>query len=358
MHPWFSWIRWLNPIYYGFEILIANEFHGREFTCSQFFPPYSPFVGDSFICASTGAVTGRTTVSGDAYMEMTYSYSYSHVWRNFGILIGFLIGFMIIYFAAVELNSSVTSTAEALVFPRGNVPAHLDPKKKRKSKDEEGTSDTAAVVGKVDHDGQDPQNTHIEPQRDLFTWKDVVYDIHIKKEKRRLLDHVTGWVKPGTLTALMGASGAGKTTLLDVLAQRTTVGVVTGDMFVNGRPFGADFQRQTGYVQQQGKKPFLLFFPTGVPTPQILPFSHFFHPATILHRFCFPPCLSSRKLLTLSQIFTSTRPPSENPSASAPCCAAPSRSAKRKSSSSSRRSSRCSAWKSTPTPLSACPARA
>ena len=19
MHPWFSWIRWLNPFYYGFE---------------------------------------------------------------------------------------------------------------------------------------------------------------------------------------------------------------------------------------------------------------------------------------------------------------------------------------------------
>jgi ABC-type multidrug transport system ATPase subunit len=51
----------------------------------------------------------------------------------------------------------------------------------------------------------------------------------------------------------MGASGAGKTTLLDVLAQRTSVGVVTGDMLVSGEPFGADFQRQTGYVQQQGK---------------------------------------------------------------------------------------------------------
>ena len=255
MHPWFAWIRWINPIYYAFEILIANEFHGREFSCASIVPPFSPPVGDSFICNSPGAVAGSLTVSGDAFIETNYSYSYSHVWRDFGILMGFLVGFIVIYFAAVELNSSTTSTAEALVFPRGSVPAHLDPK--RQGNDEE-TADGMAGT-KSEHDTQ-PKDAHIEPQKDLFTWKDVVYDIDVKEGKRRLLDNVSGWVKPGTLTALMGASGAGKTTLLDVLAQRTTVGVVTGDMLVNGRPFGADFQRQTGYVQQQGEQapvPFL-----------------------------------------------------------------------------------------------------
>lgn len=49
----------------------------------------------------------------------------------------------------------------------------------------------------------------------------------------------------------MGESGAGKTTLLNVLAQRTNVGVVSGDMLVNGNPLPASFQRQTGYCQQQ-----------------------------------------------------------------------------------------------------------
>jgi ATP-binding cassette subfamily G (WHITE) protein 2 (PDR) len=46
-------------------------------------------------------------------------------------------------------------------------------------------------------------------------------------------------------------SGAGKTTLLDVLASRTTIGVVTGQMFVDGRERDTGFQRKTGYVQQQ-----------------------------------------------------------------------------------------------------------
>ncbi|KAL2142841.1 hypothetical protein VTI28DRAFT_672 [Corynascus sepedonium] len=254
MHPWFSWIRWLNPIYYAFEILVANEFHGREFTCSSIVPPYSPSIGDSWVCASVGAVAGRSTVNGDAYIEAMYGYTYSHVWRNFGILLAFLVGFMAIYLAAVELNSSVTSTAEALVFPRWDIPAHLDPRRRKGKNDEEVDGESAAREAVEHGHPQDPNNNStnsIEPQRDVFTWKDVVYDIDVKEGKRRLLDNVSGWVKPGTLTALMGASGAGKTTLLDVLAQRTSVGVVTGDMLVNGRPFGADFQRQTGYVQQQ-----------------------------------------------------------------------------------------------------------
>ena len=49
----------------------------------------------------------------------------------------------------------------------------------------------------------------------------------------------------------MGASGAGKTTLLDVLASRVTMGVVTGQMLVDGRQRDSGFQRKTGYVQQQ-----------------------------------------------------------------------------------------------------------
>lgn len=66
--------------------------------------------------------------------------------------------------------------------------------------------------------------------------------LQVKGGTRRLLDHVDGWVKPGTLTALMGVSGAGKTTLLDVLASRVTMGVVSGGIFVDGNPRDDSFQ--------------------------------------------------------------------------------------------------------------------
>ncbi|TKA56336.1 hypothetical protein B0A49_12974, partial [Cryomyces minteri] len=247
MKPWFKWIHYLNPIYYAFEILIANEFHGRDFICSGFVPAYTPLTGDSFVCSVTGAMAGARTVSGDDYIAASFSYYYSNVWRNFGTLQAFLFGFMVIYFVATEMNSSTTSTAEVLVFRRGHVPAYMQDIDKKQANDEEMAAPEAASKEGTDSEGVNV----IPPQKDIFTWRDAVYDIEIKGNPRRLLDHVSGWVKPGTLTALMGTSGAGKTTLLDVLAQRTTMGVITGDMLVNGKPLDSSFQRKTGYVQQQ-----------------------------------------------------------------------------------------------------------
>jgi ABC-type multidrug transport system permease subunit/ABC-type multidrug transport system ATPase subunit len=247
MHPWFSWIRWINPIFYAFEILIANEFHGRQFDCAAFVPPEPIRQGTSFVCGVAGAEMGEPTVSGDAFIAANYQYYYSHVWRNFGILCGFLIFFMVIYFITTELNSATSSTAEALVFRRGHVPDYL----KHGGKPTQ-TEDVVPPTENGTVTNQEEEVT-LPPQTDVFTWRNVVYDIPVKGGERRLLDHVSGWVKPGTLTALMGVSGAGKTTLLDVLAQRTSLGVVTGDMFVNGKGLDASFQRKTGYVQQQGK---------------------------------------------------------------------------------------------------------
>ena len=213
MHPWFSWIRWLNPIFYAFEILVANEFHGRDFECSQFVPTYGQN-GQTFICSTLGAVAGERTVSGDAYIAAAYGYYYSHVWRNFGILLAFLVGFMLMYFVAVELNSDTSSTAEVLVFRRGHVPKYIqDVDKDTKDDAEAGAAEKTTGANESEEAGD---VNVIPPQTDIFTWRDVSYDIPVKEGTRRLLDEVSGYVKPGTLTALMGTSGAGKTTLLDV----------------------------------------------------------------------------------------------------------------------------------------------
>jgi ATP-binding cassette subfamily G (WHITE) protein 2 (PDR) len=91
----------------------------------------------------------------------------------------------------------------------------------------------------------------IEDRDSIIHWQDLCFDIETRQGTKRLLSNVSGWVKQGTLTALMGVTGAGKTTLLDVLADRTTVGVIRGGIFVNGEPRAHSFQRETGYVQQQ-----------------------------------------------------------------------------------------------------------
>ncbi|KAH7308379.1 ABC-2 type transporter-domain-containing protein [Stachybotrys elegans] len=62
---------------------------------------------------------------------------------------------------------------------------------------------------------------------------------------------IDGWVKPGTMTALMGVTGAGKTTLLDVLANRAAFGTTSGGIYIDGSPRDRSFQRKIGYVQQE-----------------------------------------------------------------------------------------------------------
>jgi ATP-binding cassette, subfamily G (WHITE), member 2, SNQ2 len=86
--------------------------------------------------------------------------------------------------------------------------------------------------------------------RGVLTWEGVSYHVPVPDGTRQLLSDVYGYVKPGMLTALMGASGAGKTTCLDVLAKRKNIGVVRGDILVNGHPTGPDFARSTAYAEQ------------------------------------------------------------------------------------------------------------
>ncbi|TVY36705.1 Multidrug resistance protein, partial [Lachnellula occidentalis] len=242
-----------SQFFYAFEALFVNELHGRRFACSTLVPSggtYAP-TGNQFVCAIAGSVAGETTVSGDAYLQAQFQYSYSHIWRNLGFMFAFMIFFLALYLFATEFNSATSSSAEVLVFRRGHVPKHLEAAEKAAKNDDEAPVGAGAPSAGKDDKDQEEQINVLPPQTDVFTWKDICYDIQIKGEPRRLLDNVSGWVKPGTLTALMGVSGAGKTTLLDVLAQRVSMGVVTGDMFVSGKPLDESFQRKTGYVQQQ-----------------------------------------------------------------------------------------------------------
>ncbi|KAL3965700.1 hypothetical protein ACCO45_000008 [Purpureocillium lilacinum] len=240
MHPWFSWIRWINPVFYAFEGLLSNEFHGRQFECADFIPPYG--TGNAAICSAVGAVPGQRFISGDAFIGLNYGYSYSHAWRNYGILIAFMVFFHLVYLATTEFRKGHGSKVEAWGFKHGHAP------RSSCDNDTEG-SETARSAFMPSPVGDGTLN--LPRQIDILTWRGVNYDIPVKEGTKRLLDRVDGWVQPGTLTALMGVSGAGKTTLLDVLAQRASLGVVTGDIFVNGRIPRSGFPRRAGYVQQQ-----------------------------------------------------------------------------------------------------------
>ncbi|KAL2820669.1 ABC-2 type transporter-domain-containing protein [Aspergillus granulosus] len=245
MLGWSRWMNYINPIAYGFESLMVNEFEGRTFPCSEleWVPRADGYLNvdrANQVCAVVGATPGNPLISGNTYLRESFQYTPNHKWRNLGIMFAFMAFFLFTYLTATEYISEAKSKGEVLLFRRGQAPPATG---------DEETRSAATAGEKVDQSNQDVAN--IQRQTAIFHWKDVCYDIKIKNEPRRILDHVDGWVKPGTCTALMGVSGAGKTTLLDVLATRVTMGVVSGEMLVDGRPRDQSFQRKTGYVQQQ-----------------------------------------------------------------------------------------------------------
>lgn len=102
MRGWSRWINYIDPIAYGFESLMVNEFSGRDFVCSQYVPtgPGYTQTGDQFVCGTVGAEQGQTSVSGDRYLNISASYYHAHKWRNVGILFVFMIFFFGVYLFA------------------------------------------------------------------------------------------------------------------------------------------------------------------------------------------------------------------------------------------------------------------
>jgi len=70
-----------------------------------------------------------------------------------------------------------------------------------------------------------------------LTWKDLCVTVALGPGKTQtVLDELTGYAEPGSLTALMGPSGSGKSTLLDALAGRlATNAFLSGNVLLNGR---------------------------------------------------------------------------------------------------------------------------
>ena len=121
MHPWFSWIRWLNPVYYSFEALMANELTGLELECiqPQLVPYGQGYTGVSQGCAITGAQPGSTMLSGTAWVNQALKFFHSHIWRNFGIVVAIWIFFLAMCMVTIERLPAAGSNKAILLYKRG-----------------------------------------------------------------------------------------------------------------------------------------------------------------------------------------------------------------------------------------------
>ncbi|XP_058191678.1 pleiotropic drug resistance protein 3-like isoform X2 [Rhododendron vialii] len=220
---WLKWGFWVSPFTYGQIGLTINEFLAPRWQKT---------------------LAGNTTIGNETLETRGLYFSEHFFWISVGALIGFAVLFNIGFILALTFLNPPRSRAII---------------SNEKLSQIQGSQDSSNVAGKAAQ-SKSYQNTTSKPQKDqlvlpfkplCLTFKDVQYSVEAQLKNLQLLCDITGALKPGVLTALMGVSGAGKTTLLDVLAGRKTSGTVEGDIRIGGHPKVHDtFARVSGYCEQ------------------------------------------------------------------------------------------------------------
>ena len=223
--------------------MMMNEFERLNMQCTdESLIPSGPGYRniDHQVCTLPGSKPGSATVSGTDYIVQAFSYHPKDLWRNFGIIVVLIAAFLFANASLGELVKFGAGGRTITFFQKENAERKelnikLQERKKRRQLKQQ--------------DAEDSSELKITSKATL-TWENLTYDVPTPSGQLRLLKDVFGYVKPGQLTALMGASGAGKTTLLDVLAARKNIGVIGGDILVDGAKPGISFQRGTSYAEQ------------------------------------------------------------------------------------------------------------
>ncbi|KAI0488475.1 hypothetical protein KFK09_028308 [Dendrobium nobile] len=227
---WLRWAFWFSPATYAEIGLSINEFHAHRWQKSS---------------------TGNVTLGKQVLKSHGTDFKSYFLWLSIGALFMF----------AILLNIGITIALTYLNNP--------------------GFSKAAISTQKLSQEGEKPKiNEQLENkstrrsttavfsegkmvipfQPFTMTFKDIQYFIETPKamkeqnimpKKLQLLQNITGALRPGILTALMGVSGAGKTTLLDVLCGRKTSGIIEGEIKIGGYPKVQEtFARISGYCEQ------------------------------------------------------------------------------------------------------------
>lgn len=238
---WLRWIFWINSVGLGFSGLMMNEFGRLTLTCtSTSLVPSGPSYGNIShqVCTLPGGSAESDQVSGSDYIRLAFDYDVGDLWRNFGVIMVLIAGFLFLNAVLGETLNFGTGGRTITFFAKEDSETkklndELMQRRQKRQKKEDMQGSELSITSKA-----------------VLTWENLCYDVPVPSGKLRLLKDVFGYVQPGRLTALMGASGAGKTTLLDVLASRKNIGTISGEVLVDGIAPGTAFQRGTSYAEQ------------------------------------------------------------------------------------------------------------
>jgi ATP-binding cassette, subfamily G (WHITE), member 2, SNQ2 len=175
---------------------MVNEFRNLPLLCvpPQLIPPYGNPENQG--CTLPGAVPGSPVVDGEAYLHAQLEYSYSHLWRNVGIIIGFWAVFVLMTLFGLERTLKPSKGGGTVnIYQKG---------REWKPSDEEAQRESVIYLEQKDISLTGMQR--FAESGGLLSWERVGYAINANRKEKVLLTDISGYVKPGRMTALMGGT--------------------------------------------------------------------------------------------------------------------------------------------------------
>ncbi|WBW71213.1 ABC transmembrane transporter Pdr1 [Schizosaccharomyces osmophilus] len=248
---WFRWLSYANPIQYGYESVMLNEFKNRVFNCSAIIPNLR-FSLLNNICPSPSSVAGIPHIIGITYLNTVFQYKSSFLWRNCGIILGFslfilllslLIANFIVYdktpFAIPEFQMRKLYTTIQSSWANNTNEELLKQNKEQKI-----------------HRSMDVSTSLKTTDELSLCWKNLSFFILEGGVQKTVLKNLNGFIKPGQLMALIGENKSGKSVFLKTLSQRGVSGIVEGEVTLNGIKNPKYLRKRIGYVPNH-----LMFIP-------------------------------------------------------------------------------------------------
>jgi ABC-type multidrug transport system fused ATPase/permease subunit len=199
---------------YGYEAIVVTEFDGLVFNCveSAIVPRGSAYQdGSSQTCAYPGAQPGQAFINGADYYKSHYGFDRNHLWRNVAIIIGMTLAYAAFSLFLLEISDWSSSSASGIRFSKKQH-AFADKPDGEATIGAATTTITGTTKPYDDADTQGIEGTAIKATTSVFTWTNLSYDVNVSGSEQRFLHEVSGYCKPGEMTALIGSSGAGKST--------------------------------------------------------------------------------------------------------------------------------------------------
>ncbi|KAG8647080.1 pleiotropic drug resistance protein 2 isoform X1 [Manihot esculenta] len=237
--PWMIWGYYASPMMYGQNAVVMNEFLDERWSAPN---------PDPRIDAPT---VGKVLLKSRGFFTDDYWF-----WICIGALFAFSLLFNVLFIVALSYLNPLSDSKTVVV----------DEDKKEKS--QTGKHRTQGIDMEVRNSSEGVSAVSSSYRRGMvlpfqplsLAFNHVNYYVDmpaemknegVQEKRLQLLRDVSGYFRPGILTALVGVSGAGKTTLMDVLAGRKTSGYIEGSINIAGYPKNqATFARVSGYCEQ------------------------------------------------------------------------------------------------------------